>query len=127
MSRYAFPSDPSNDVIDLTDERPFYFNEYSGELSLEFPKAERLFKGGILASVIALHWSPRFELNVRFSDGVISHTSVSQHDLIRSSISIFLQKVCSSHSYYPLTLLILRSGNGQDHHAQRAHTDGSWS
>ena len=47
--RYAFPADPSAGVIDLTDERPFYFNEYSGELSLEFPIAERKFKGGILA------------------------------------------------------------------------------
>jgi DNA repair protein RAD5 len=36
-------------IIDLTEERPFYFNEFSGELSLEFPKATREFKGGILA------------------------------------------------------------------------------
>ncbi|KAI0347968.1 hypothetical protein BDW22DRAFT_1319252 [Trametopsis cervina] len=46
---YAFPADPNDGVIDLTDEVPFYFNEYSGELSLEFPRAERKFKGGILA------------------------------------------------------------------------------
>ncbi|KAI0684760.1 SNF2 family N-terminal domain-containing protein [Cytidiella melzeri] len=46
---YTFPADPNAGVIDLTDERPFYFNEYSGELSLEFPRAERKFKGGILA------------------------------------------------------------------------------
>lgn len=37
-------------MIDLTaDDIAFYFNEYSGELSLEFPKAERKFRGGILA------------------------------------------------------------------------------
>lgn len=49
---YAFPSDPHQGVIDLTsDERPFYFNDYSGELSLEFPRAERKFRGGILAYV----------------------------------------------------------------------------
>lgn len=42
--------EPTDGVIDLTsDERPFYFNEFSGELSLDFPKAERKFKGGILA------------------------------------------------------------------------------
>ncbi|EKM61408.1 uncharacterized protein PHACADRAFT_111980 [Phanerochaete carnosa HHB-10118-sp] len=49
---YTFPSDPhqSQDIIDLTvDDRPFYFNEYSGELSLELPRAERKFRGGILA------------------------------------------------------------------------------
>ena len=49
-ARFAFPSNPHEGIIDLTaDDKPFYFNEYSGELSLEFPKAERKFKGGILA------------------------------------------------------------------------------
>ena len=50
--RFAFPSEPSEDVIDLTmveQPRPFYFNPYSGELSLEFPKAEVKCPGGILA------------------------------------------------------------------------------
>ncbi|KAI0095220.1 SNF2 family N-terminal domain-containing protein [Irpex rosettiformis] len=51
---YAFPADPNIGVIDLTDERPFYFNEYSGELSLEFPVAERKFKGGILADQMGM-------------------------------------------------------------------------
>ncbi|KAF9011125.1 SNF2 family N-terminal domain-containing protein [Cyathus striatus] len=52
-SQYVFPADPSNGgVIDLTeDEKPFYFNPYSGELSLQFPKSERSCKGGILADV----------------------------------------------------------------------------
>lgn len=53
-TRYAFPERPilDGDTIDLTaDEKPFYFNPYSGELSLDFPKAERNCNGGILASV----------------------------------------------------------------------------
>jgi len=51
-SRYAFPQEPvmDGDMIDLTaDEKLFYFNPYSGELKLDFPKAERNCKGGILA------------------------------------------------------------------------------
>ena len=49
--RYTFPFEPGKDgVIDLSEEeRPFYFNPYSGELSLEFPKAEKKCLGGILA------------------------------------------------------------------------------
>jgi len=48
--RFKFPSEPSEDIIDLTmSEQPFYFNPYSGELSLEFPKAEIKCPGGILA------------------------------------------------------------------------------
>ncbi|KAI3622763.1 dna repair protein rad5 [Moniliophthora roreri] len=53
-SQYIFPQQPSIEgIIDLTDEREdyFYFNPYSGELSLDFPKAERNCKGGILADV----------------------------------------------------------------------------
>ncbi|KAG2155681.1 SNF2 family N-terminal domain-containing protein [Suillus clintonianus] len=49
-SEYVFPAEPQEGIIDLTeDEKPFYFNPYSGELSLDFPKAERKLKGGILA------------------------------------------------------------------------------
>jgi hypothetical protein len=48
--RYVFPPEPRDGIIDLTeDEKAFYFNPYSGELSLDFPKAERKLKGGILA------------------------------------------------------------------------------
>ncbi|KAI0360987.1 hypothetical protein OH77DRAFT_1492142 [Trametes cingulata] len=55
---YTFPFDPNNDTIDLTaDEQPFYFNEYSGELSLEFPKAERKCRGGILAPPVLLSYT----------------------------------------------------------------------
>ncbi|OJA20678.1 HLTF/DNA helicase [Rhizopogon vesiculosus] len=51
-SEYAFPPEPRDGIIDLTeDEKAFYFNPYSGELSLDFPKAERKLKGGILADV----------------------------------------------------------------------------
>ncbi|TFK26658.1 DNA repair protein RAD5 [Coprinopsis marcescibilis] len=56
-SQYAFPHDPTNDgdVIDLTmDEKVFYFNPYSGELSLEFPKTERKCRGGILADEMGM-------------------------------------------------------------------------
>ncbi|KAI6048010.1 SNF2 family N-terminal domain-containing protein [Pisolithus marmoratus] len=49
-TEYAFPTEAREGVIDLTeDEKPFYFNPYSGELSLEFPKSELKLKGGILA------------------------------------------------------------------------------
>ncbi|KAI0068064.1 hypothetical protein BV25DRAFT_1793364 [Artomyces pyxidatus] len=52
-SEYRFPSEPVEGIIDLTDdERPFYFNPYSGELSLDFPKTERKCRGGILAYVL---------------------------------------------------------------------------
>jgi len=48
--RYVFPPEPRDGIIDLTeDEKAFYFNPYSGELSLDFPKAECKLKGGILA------------------------------------------------------------------------------
>ncbi|KAK0233552.1 SNF2 family N-terminal domain-containing protein [Armillaria fumosa] len=50
--QYAFPIKTDSEIIDLTaDEKPFYFNPYSGELSLTFPKAERNCRGGILAYV----------------------------------------------------------------------------
>ncbi|KAF9225351.1 hypothetical protein BS17DRAFT_701291 [Gyrodon lividus] len=54
-SEYVFPAEPRNGIIDLTeDEKPFYFNPYSGELSLDFPKAEHKFKGGILAYTLGM-------------------------------------------------------------------------
>ncbi|KAF8557658.1 hypothetical protein OG21DRAFT_1482121 [Imleria badia] len=49
-SEYVFPAEPRDGLIDLTeDDKPLYFNPFSGELSLDFPKAERRLKGGILA------------------------------------------------------------------------------
>ncbi|TRM65841.1 SNF2 family N-terminal domain-containing protein [Schizophyllum amplum] len=43
------------EVIDLTaEDRPFYFNPYSGELSLEFPRTERTCRGGILADEMGM-------------------------------------------------------------------------
>ncbi|KAJ7640954.1 DNA repair protein RAD5 [Roridomyces roridus] len=54
-AKYTFPHPLDGGVIDLTaEEKPFYFNPYSGELSLEFPKAERKGRGGILASEMGL-------------------------------------------------------------------------
>lgn len=51
-------------MIDLTaDEQPFYFNPYSGELSLEFPRAERRFKGGILAYVVLFFFKKKVIIN----------------------------------------------------------------
>ena len=49
--RYVFPPRPDfNGIYDLTDdELPFYYNTHSGELSLEFPCADNLCRGGILA------------------------------------------------------------------------------
>ena len=53
IPRYVFPEEPvlmDGEPIDLTaDEKPFYLNPYSGEMSLNFPKAERKCRGGILA------------------------------------------------------------------------------
>jgi hypothetical protein len=40
--RCLFPPEPRDGIIGLTeDETAFYFNPYSGEPSLDFPKAER--------------------------------------------------------------------------------------
>ncbi|KAJ1301712.1 hypothetical protein OPQ81_008946 [Rhizoctonia solani] len=47
---YVFPFEEDDGIIDLcVDERSFYFNPYSGELSLNFVKTENHKKGGILA------------------------------------------------------------------------------
>ncbi|CAE6477250.1 unnamed protein product [Rhizoctonia solani] len=49
---YMFPFEEDDGVIDLcADERSFYFNPYSGELSLDFVRTENHKKGGILADV----------------------------------------------------------------------------
>lgn len=46
-----FPPEPDSDgMLDLTaDEISFYYNTHSGELSLEFPQADSVCRGGILA------------------------------------------------------------------------------
>ncbi|CAE6450930.1 unnamed protein product [Rhizoctonia solani] len=47
---YIFPFEEDDGVIDLcADERSFYFNPYSGELSLNFVRTENHKKGGVLA------------------------------------------------------------------------------
>ncbi|EUC55471.1 SNF2 family amino-terminal protein, partial [Rhizoctonia solani AG-3 Rhs1AP] len=49
---YIFPFEEDDGVIDLcADERSFYFNPYSGELSLNFVRTENHKKGGVLADV----------------------------------------------------------------------------
>ncbi|CAE6501552.1 unnamed protein product [Rhizoctonia solani] len=54
---YIFPFEEDDGVIDLcADERSFYFNPYSGELSLNFVKTQNHKKGGILAdALLTLH------------------------------------------------------------------------
>ena len=50
LLRYVFPPESVDGIIDLSaDEKTFYFNPYSGELSLQFPKVETKCRGGILA------------------------------------------------------------------------------
>lgn len=53
-TRYAFPYEElASGIIDMTEEqKPFYFNPYSGELSLTFPRVEKKCRGGILACVV---------------------------------------------------------------------------
>ncbi|KAJ4485680.1 RAD5-like protein [Lentinula aciculospora] len=51
-SEYVFPAKPDAGFIDLTeDDKLFYLNPYSGEMSLKFPRSKRNCKGGILADV----------------------------------------------------------------------------
>ena len=61
--RYVFPEEPvfiDGEPIDLTtDEKPFYMNPYSGEMSLDFPKAERKCRGGILAYALFISFHSR--------------------------------------------------------------------
>ena len=53
LIRYAFPYEELEDgIIDMTEEQKlFYVNPYSGELSLKFPRTEKRCRGGILACV----------------------------------------------------------------------------
>lgn len=54
-SEYRFPLETVDGITDLEqEEQPFYFNSYSGELSLEFPKTERRCRGGILADEMGM-------------------------------------------------------------------------
>ncbi|KAG6872018.1 hypothetical protein C0995_013829 [Termitomyces sp. Mi166 len=52
VTRYVFPEKPAvmGGVIDL-DEKPFYMNSYSGEMSLEFPRSEGVFLRTVLLFV----------------------------------------------------------------------------
>ncbi|CAG7847334.1 DNA repair protein RAD5 [Serendipita indica DSM 11827] len=89
---YAFPFEPSDDgVIDLSgDERPFYFNPYSGELSLEFPKSTTHSKGGILAlrtrrsKIMARQFLAEMGLGKTIQIAALIHTvKASAQDLAR--------------------------------------------
>lgn len=64
--RYAFPYEELADgIIDMTEEqKPFYFNPYSGELSLIYPRAERKCRGGILACVVVVIYEQSLLINV---------------------------------------------------------------
>ncbi|KAF9074978.1 SNF2 family N-terminal domain-containing protein [Rhodocollybia butyracea] len=54
-SSYAFPPKPDGQFIDLTkDEKLFYLNPYSGEMSLKFPRSERNCKGVGLGKTIMI-------------------------------------------------------------------------
>jgi DNA repair protein RAD5 len=72
LFRYFFPEPViiDGEVIDLSaDEKPFYLNPYSGEMSLDFPKAERKCRGGILAYAPVSLSSKLFLLTLLCSDG----------------------------------------------------------
>ncbi|KAF8640564.1 hypothetical protein AX17_000226 [Amanita inopinata Kibby_2008] len=80
--QYAFPQEVAIDdnCIDLTTEdRYFYLNPYSGEMSLEFPRAERNCRGGILAdgkmgfSLYVLATDPMQLLRIRDGYGENNH------------------------------------------------------
>lgn len=49
---YRFPSPPNSGSV--FDDEAFYYNPYSGELSLDFPKASNSCRGGILADEMGL-------------------------------------------------------------------------
>ncbi|KAL7425072.1 DNA helicase rad5 [Cryptotrichosporon argae] len=58
---YAFkkeqqPGEPIEieDDEDIADDRKFYYNPYSGELSREFPRSQNLSRGGILADAMGM-------------------------------------------------------------------------
>ncbi|KAK0208680.1 RAD5-like protein [Desarmillaria ectypa] len=77
--QYAFPIKIDSDIIDLTEnEKPFYFNPYSGELSLTFPKAGRNCRGGILAYVCKLGMGKTIMLSSLIHTHLASDEDVSE-------------------------------------------------
>ncbi|KAK0465497.1 P-loop containing nucleoside triphosphate hydrolase protein [Desarmillaria tabescens] len=77
--QYAFPIKTDSEIIDLTeDEKPFYFNPYSGELCLTFPKAERNCRGGILAFVFNLGMGKTIMLSSLIHTHLASDKDVSE-------------------------------------------------
>ncbi|KAI9103826.1 SNF2 family N-terminal domain-containing protein [Phlyctochytrium arcticum] len=51
---YSFPPDPENPTLIPDNTEKFYYNPYTGELSLEFPSAADKTRGGILADEMGL-------------------------------------------------------------------------
>ncbi|KIK70544.1 hypothetical protein GYMLUDRAFT_148103 [Collybiopsis luxurians FD-317 M1] len=84
-SEYTFPPKPHGGFIDLTqDDKLFYLNPYSGEMSLDFPKSERNCKGGILAYVFFLGMGKTIMMSALIhsnlgSDEYADQTSASKH------------------------------------------------
>ncbi|PBK76887.1 hypothetical protein ARMSODRAFT_874937 [Armillaria solidipes] len=79
--QYAFPIKTDSEIIDLTaDEKPFYFNPYSGELSLTFPKAERNCRGGILAMRYVLVLGPGLTVPDRIMLSSLIHTHLASDE-----------------------------------------------
>ncbi|KAG8904180.1 DNA helicase rad5 [Tulasnella sp. 403] len=92
---YHFPPEPYDGVIDLCqDEEPFYFNPYSGELSLEYPRAELSCRGGILADESEQtgdldSWKPK--QSSLFSKPLGTKRQISTASLIVAPLSLLSQ------------------------------------
>ncbi|CAE6386859.1 unnamed protein product [Rhizoctonia solani] len=73
---YAFPFEEDEGVIDLcADERSFYFNPYSGELSLNFVRTENHKKGGILADGTKSYFAFQVGMGKSIMMSSLIHTS----------------------------------------------------
>ncbi|ORY91570.1 SNF2 family N-terminal domain-domain-containing protein [Leucosporidium creatinivorum] len=95
---YRFPSKPdlSGDV--LMDDEPFYYNPYSGEMSLDFPKASNKCRGGILADEMGLgktimvasliHTATPFDASPSELYSDVSEASDNDGDLTSSPLDI---------------------------------------
>ncbi|KAI0029488.1 SNF2 family N-terminal domain-containing protein [Vararia minispora EC-137] len=110
-NQYQFPNESVEGIIDLTVEpRPFYFNPYSGELSLQFPRAERKCRGGILAYVFSLLYTIMLSALIHTSHGPDTspqqpHKSASTTKQLR--LDSAFRAARSSSSKGPLATLIV--------------------
>src|SRR5882762_10390389 len=110
-------------------ERSFYFNPYSGELSLEFPKTERNCKGGILAYVtlfvaIGQH-------NLPFTPETVRLYSECHHNHLSHQVLNIRHTIEESRSWIFKFLdgkgLIIHSGDGEDNHSREPYSYQLWS